>query len=196
MQRDRTANAEQLLHDVGWAMEHGLPARELIPMLKKLVAHAPEGSHASLFGMRELAKLMLPRDAWQAARLARSVLRHGDDYEAWSVLGVALSVLGHYRAAAHAHRAALAIEPGCPIAAHNLGHMLDAGLDQPARAIHHLLRAHRARPHDEEIAGSYAHALARVGRREEAVAVLGPHLPGGAREADSRIDVWLAGRKK
>jgi Flp pilus assembly protein TadD len=121
------------------------------------------------------------------------VLRKGDDYEAWSVLGLALSLLGHYRAAAHAHRAALALEPGCPIAAHNLGHLLDVGLGQPARALHHLERAYRARPHDEEIAGSYAHALARVGRREEAVTLLGAHLSGGMLEAERRVARWLAG---
>lgn len=191
MQRDRTASAERLLHDVGWAMQQGLGPRDLIPMLKKLIAHAAPGSDPALFGMRELAKLLVVREPWTAARLARSVLEHGDDFEAWGALGIALTALGHYRAAAHAHRQALALEPGCPVTAHNLGHVLDVGLSEPERALHYLELSHRIEPEDVEIAASYAHALCRVGRSGQALALLSSRLEGGESEARALIARWL-----
>lgn len=190
MQRDRTGVAERLLHDVGWAMRQGLGPRDLIPMLKKLVAHTDPGSDAALFAMRELAKLLLARDPWAAARYARMVLEHADDYEAWGALGVALTSLGHFRAAARAHRRALALEPGCPVAAHNLGHLLDVGLGEPERGLHYLALAHRGEPEHVEIAASYAHALSRVGRAAEALDVLSARLEGGEPAARALLDRW------
>jgi tetratricopeptide (TPR) repeat protein len=189
MQTDRTAKAERLLQDVGWAMRRGLGPRDLIPMLKKLVAHAPAGSDAWLFGTRELSKLLAPREPWLAARAARQVLAHVDDHEAWGALGLALSMLGCFRAAARAYRRALALEPRCAATLHNLGHLLDVGLDQPERALHYLEHAHRAAPADDEIAASLALCLARVGRRDEACALLASTHP--EQEPSALIDDWL-----
>ncbi len=190
MQRDRRASAESLLHDVGWALEHGYPPRELIPMLEKLVGHAPKGSDAALFGMRELAKLLVEKKPWKSAQLTREVLAYVDDAELWRTLGVALSMLGHYRAAARAYRSALAHDPRCPIATHNLGHLLDVGLGRPERGLHYLAIALGAAPDDVEIRASHAHALCRLGRRAEAVASLAERLPGGRDEALALVERW------
>jgi len=191
MQRDRTASAEQLLHDVGWAMRQGLGPRDLVPMLKKLLKHTEPGSDAALFAQCELSKLLVTSEPWAAARYARQVLAHGDDYEAWSSLGVALTSLGHYHAAARAHRRALSLDPTCPVAAHNLGHLLDVAFDQPERALHYLSLAHRSAPAEVEITASYAHALCRVGRVAEALGVLSGRLSGGEPEARALVDRWL-----
>lgn len=193
MQRDRRANAETLLHDVGYALERGYPPRELIPMLEKLVLHAEKGSDASLFGMRELAKLLCEQKPWRAARLAREVLARVDDAEAWRTLGVALSMLGHFRAAVRAYQHALAHDPRCPIATHNLGHLLDVGLGRPDRGLRYLSVALSAAPHDVEIRASHAHALVRLGRVAEARASLERHLPGGRDEASVLIERWTQG---
>lgn len=190
MQRDRRASAESLLHDVGWALEHGYPPRELIPMLEKLVSHAPAGSDARLFGMRELAKLLVEKKPWKAARLVREVLAYVDDAELWRTLGVALSMLGHYAAAVRAYKNALAHDPRCAIANHNLGHLLDVGLSRPERGLHYLSLAVRAAPDDVEIRASHAHALCRTGKKAEALASLAAHLPGGREEAAELVERW------
>jgi Flp pilus assembly protein TadD len=98
--------------------------------------------------------------------------------------------MGHYRAAARAFSQALAFSPGCASYAHNLGHLLDAGLDRPGEALPWLSRAYEARPNDEEVAASFAHALARLGRRTEAHAVLEAAL-GTASDAGELLDRWL-----
>lgn len=171
-------------------MRKGLGPRDLIPMLKRLLEHAAPGSEASIFAMRELAKLSVARDPWRAARWARAVLAEVEDYEAWGALGIALSVLGHYRAAARAHLRALALDPACPVAAHNLGHLLDVGLGQPERGLHYLRQAHAAEPEDVEIAASYAHALFVTGRRKEAFELMSARLEGGATEARALLARW------
>ncbi|MBI3203359.1 MAG: tetratricopeptide repeat protein [Polyangiaceae bacterium] len=193
MQRDRRANAETLLHDVGYALERGYPPRELIPMLEKLVVHAEKGSDAALFGMRELAKLLCDKQPWRAARLARQVLAEADDAEAWRTLGVALSMLGHFRAAVRAYQHALAHDPRCPVATHNLGHLLDVGLGRPDRGLRYLSVALDVAPHDIEIRASHAHALVRLGRVDEALASLGKHLPGGRDEARELVARFARG---
>lgn len=193
MQRDRRANAETLLHDVGYALERGYPPRELIPMLEKLVVHAEKGSDAALFGMRELAKLLCDKQPWRAARLARQVLAQADDAEAWRTLGVALSMLGHFRAAVRAYQHALAHDPRCPVATHNLGHLLDVGLGRPDRGLRYLSVALAVAPHDIEIRASHAHALVRLGRLDEALASLGKHLPGGRDEARELVARFARG---
>jgi Flp pilus assembly protein TadD len=171
-------------------MRRGLGPRDLIPMLKKLVAHAAQGSDAWLFGTRELAKLLAGREPWRSARCARQVLDYVDDPEAWGALGLALSMMGHFRAAARAYRQALALAPGCPATLHNLGHLLDVGLCRPERGLHYLERAHQAAREDAEIAASLALCLARLGRREDAAALL--RATNSDEEPSALLDAWLA----
>src|SRR5262245_14239479 len=69
-----TRSFDKLWADVAWAMKNELPARELIPMLERLASAAPQGSRERAFANRELARLLLARDAWSAARYAREAL--------------------------------------------------------------------------------------------------------------------------
>jgi tetratricopeptide (TPR) repeat protein len=190
MSRKRALDPDRLLHDARWAIEHGLGPRDLIPMLEHLVASAEAGSPGALFGMKHLARLIVAEQPWRAAGLARSVVGYGDDELAFAVLGLAQSLLGHYRAAARAYYRAAALAPDCPVVSHNLGHLLDVGLDRPEDALPYLARAHEALAHDPEIAVSYAHALVRVEQHDEAARVLAEALPEHPEEALRLLESW------
>lgn len=172
MKKPLAVDIERLQSDVEWALRQGLGPRDLIPMLERLLEHAPRDSAAACFARAELAEALLPTAPWRSAVLAREALAHEDTDRAWAVLGLGMAVLGHFHSARRAFAKALALAPQCSSYAHNLGHILDAALDRPGDALPWLARAHQARPGDEEIAASYAHALIRTGRPEEARAVL------------------------
>lgn len=161
-----------LLHDVHWAVAQDLEASELIPMLEKLVSRAAPESHAGVFARQFLSELLVELKPWRAAVLARSVLKHEEDHRAWAVLGLAHTLLGHFQAAARAYRRAVQLHPTCASYRHNLGHLLDVALDQPRAALRHLESAHRSAPGEDEIASSYAHALLRSDREDDARRVL------------------------
>lgn len=182
---------ERLQSDVQWALEKGLGPRDLVPMLERLRQHAPRGSAAACFAATELAGVLLRTSPWRSAVLAREVLRHEDTDRAWAVLGLALTVLGHYHSAKRAFSKALAHAPQCSSYAHNLGHLLDAALGRPEAALPWLSKAHVARPGDEEIAASYAHALVGVGRTDDARRVLEAALGKYRGSAEAIIRRWL-----
>jgi tetratricopeptide (TPR) repeat protein len=161
-----------LQSDVEWALERGLGNRDLVPMLERLLKHAPRGSSAACFAGTELAEVLLQTEPWRAAALSREVLVYEETDRAWAVLGLGLMMLGHYRAAKRAFAKALALAPGCSSYAHNLGHLLDAALNRPREALPWLEQALAAHPYDAELAASYAHALVRVGRAADARSTL------------------------
>lgn len=168
----RPVNVERLRSNIAWAVAHGLGARDLIPMLERLIEHAPLGSDTKLTAQRQLAELIVEHSPWRAAVLTRDVLKHKDDDRAWALFGLAHTLLGHHRLARKAYLCALARAPGCASYAHNLGHLIDVAFDQPREALRWLKQAHGAAPHEEEIAASYAHALARSEQVHEATLVL------------------------
>lgn len=181
---------ERLVGDVEWAKAQRLPARELVPMLKRLVAVAPEGSPERTRARRDLAEQVLPTNPWQAARLARDVLRSAEDHRAYGVLGLAHTLLGNFKAAARAYRKALALAPGTPEYDHNLGHLLDVAFNRPQAAIPHLRRALAAVPAEAEFESSLAHALVRVGRLEEGEALLRSALNGDLERTREILQTW------
>jgi tetratricopeptide (TPR) repeat protein len=194
MKKGRAVDVQRLQSDVQWALQKGLGPRDLVPMLERLRAHAPRGSTAACFAGTELAELLLPTAPWRAAVLAREVLQHEETDRAWALLGLSLSLLGHYRSAKRAFAKALALDPGCSSYAHNLGHLLDAGLGRPQEALPWLKRAFQARPADEEVAASYAHALFRTGRAAEARQVLENALGAGSPTVAELLSRWSAPR--
>jgi Flp pilus assembly protein TadD len=181
----------RLVTSVEWALARGLEERELVPMLERLAARAPAGSPEALLAQLELAERTVARLPWRAALLARRVLAHREEARAWAVLGLAHTLLGHYRLARKAYLRALAIEPGSLVACHNLGHLLDVVFNQPRAALRYLLAAHRGEPRDPEIAASYAHALGRAGRDKEAFRLLAMTL-GDPERARALLDRWAA----
>jgi Tfp pilus assembly protein PilF len=187
----RPVNVERLQSNIAWAVAHGLGARDLIPMLERLIAHASVGSDCRVAAERQLAELIVEHAPWRAALLTRNVLKHKDDDRAWALLGLAHTLLGNHRSARRAYMHALARAPGCASYAHNLGHLIDVAFDQPREALRWLKQAHGAAPEEEEIAASYAHALARSEQVPQAMRVLERVLNSRAR-AQKLVDRWLA----
>src|SRR4051812_32254597 len=180
---------ERMLTDVEWAISKQFAARDLVPMLENLVRAAPAASEASYFAKLRLSELIVGDAPFRAARLARDVLSSGESDRAWAVLGLAHSLLGHYRLAARSYRRALVLAPDCGVYEHNLGHVLDVALNRPRDALVHLERAHKNMPEEREISSSYAHALLRSGQPEKARELLLCAVNGPA-EADAILKTW------
>jgi tetratricopeptide (TPR) repeat protein len=138
-------------------------------LLNRLVSVAEEGSDASLFAYRHLAELELERNPWKAALHLRRLLAHSsEDDIVHALMGLCHALLGNYRVAVASYREASHIAPQTPWYHHNLGHLMDVALDDPAGAERHLRRAFELEPEHDEIIGSLAHCVARLGELDEA----------------------------
>jgi predicted Zn-dependent protease len=186
----RPVNVDRLQSNIAWAVAHGLGARDLIPMLERLIAHASAGSECRIAAERQLAELIVESSPWRAAVLTRGVLKHKDDDRAWALYGLAQTLLGNHRAARSAYVRALVRAPGCASYAHNLGHLIDVAFEQPREALRWLKQAHGAAPAEEEIAASYAHALVRCDQVPQATAVL-ERVFKSREQATKLIGRWL-----
>jgi Flp pilus assembly protein TadD len=158
-------------------------------MLQRLAKAAPPESEYAVYAQRNLAELLVRRSPFRAARLARGVLRTRDDDRAFAVLGLAHMLMGNFRCAEKAYRSALRLIPHCPWYAHNLGHLLDVGLNRPLEAVPFLRLALRGLPQEPEIASSLAHALLRSGARPDAKAVL-ERAGETVESAESLLEGW------
>lgn len=138
-------------------------------LLSKLVSAADEGSDASLFAHRHLAELHLEDNPWKAALHLRRVLRYcPEDDILHALMGLCHALLGNYRVAVRSYREASALAPQTPWYHHNLGHLMDVALDDPRNAERHLRCAYELEPEHDEIIGSLAHCVARLGDLDEA----------------------------
>lgn len=185
---------EELFSNVNWALSRGLPKRDLLAMLKKLVSTAAPGSPEQRFAKIELAELIVRDQPFRAARLATDVLAHGPDPRVYGLLGIAHSLLGSLRASRNAYEHAVALDPEHPAYRHNLGHLLDVGFNRPKEALVHLSAAFRAAPHEAALASSYAHALARAGQAARAVELLQRSLDWSSAAALACVEAWRAGK--
>lgn len=137
-----------------------------------LSSAAPVGSEAALFAHRHLAELHLEDNPWRAALHLRRAIdaghpRHGDVLHA--LMGLCQALLGNYAYAARCYRRALSFAPGTPWYHHNLGHLLDVGLEDLVGAEQHLRLAYEQEPMHDEVVASLAHCLARRGKLVEAL---------------------------
>lgn len=188
--KPRSRKIECLYADVEWALSQGLPRRELVAMLERLVRAAAPGSEYALYGQRLLAEHLVQHSPFRAARLAQEVLQYEADDQAYAILGLAHLLLGNYKLAERAYRSALALLPHCPWYAHNLGHLLDIGRDQPESALPHLRLARRLLPDEPEVASSLAHALIRAGLEREAWPHLLDAVDGDEARARELLSAW------
>jgi tetratricopeptide (TPR) repeat protein len=169
-------SVERLLSDVTFALEQGLSARDLVPMLRNLAKKAEPGSDISRFARLCLSQQLLASDPFRSASMCRALTQEdAADDEAFGLYGLSLMILGHYRLARKALERACELAPEHPGHAHNLGHLLDAGLNRPLSAIPWLKRAFDAASEVPEIASSYAHALFGAGRKQQAHDLLKSH---------------------
>lgn len=188
----RSEEVERIRRDVDQALRERAEPEAILPLLARLARAAVPESDAWIFAHRHLAELGVEHDPWRAALFARRVLaQHPDDDGAWAVLGLAQSLLGHYRYAARAYERALALVPENPWYAHNLGHLYDVALDRPADALPLLSRATFAETGEADIAASYAHALARCGKLSLAKRVLKRAIRRGATADQMALSRWL-----
>lgn len=138
-------------------------------LLTQLVSAAEEGSEASLFAHRHLAELHLEDNPWRAALHLRRVLAHcTEDDVVHALMGLCHALLGNYQVAVRSYREASNLAPQTPWYHHNLGHLMDVALDDPAGAESHLRRAYELEPEHDEIIGSLAHCAARLGDLDQA----------------------------
>jgi Flp pilus assembly protein TadD len=188
----RRRNLECLLGDIAFALRRDLGPAELVPMLERLLEVAPEGSEARRFGRLQLAELVVHTQPFRAASLARTVAIECASDRAWGILGLAMTVLGHYRAAVRAYKQALFVAPNHVEYLHNLGHVLDVGLDKYLEGRKYLERAHRGAPKVREIASSLAHAVARSGHVGRALDLLCKCVGMTRPAAAATIETWLS----
>lgn len=160
---------ETLRKNVEWALRNSPEVEEILPLLDKLARNAEPESDAWLLAHRHLAELSVDRSPWRSALFATRVVKvDPDDDSAWAVLGLAQTLMGNYRSALSAYRRAVDLAPDNPWYLHNLGHLLDAALNRPKEALPLLAEAYDSEPDQNEIAASYAHALARSGKLAQA----------------------------
>lgn len=146
---------------------------DVLPRLAKLARHVPAASDDGVFAHLKMAELLVDRDPWRAALYVRRALAHRpDDDRAWATLAYCQTLLRNFRCAVRAYKSAIACAPGNPWYAHNLGHLYDVALGESLRALPYLRTAYLAKGESSEIVASYAHALARAGRIDEAREVI------------------------
>lgn len=189
---ESAAETARLRQEIERALRRAFDPADVLPRLARLARLAPPASDDGIFAHRQLAELLVERHPWRAALYARRALQHRrDDDRAWAVLAFCQTLLGNFRAAASAYKKAIACAPSNPWYAHNLGHLLDVALGEPARALRWLRSAYDAKADNSEIVASYAHALARAGHIDEAREVLERALDRFAsRELDALLR-WL-----
>lgn len=167
------ADTQRLRLEIERTLRRAFDPADVLPRLAQLARIAGPASEDGAFAHRQLAELLVERSPWRAALYAKRALAHRDDDDrGWAILAFSQTLLGNFHCAVTAYRKAIACAPGNPWYAHNLGHLLDVALGEPARAVPHLRTAHRLKPDNSEMIASFAHALARTGEVVEARALL------------------------
>lgn len=167
------AETESLRGAIERALRGAFDPADVLPRLARLARLAAPSSDDGIFANHKLAELLVERDPWRSALYVRRALAHRpSDDRSWAILAFCQTLLGNFRFAASAYEKAIACAPSNPWYAHNLGHLLDVAIGDPARALVWLEIAHRAKSDNCEIVASYVHALARVGRIDDARALL------------------------
>jgi Tfp pilus assembly protein PilF len=188
----RHQQAQELRRQIEWTLSRAVDPSDVLPMLHRLARLSDDGSEESLFAHLHLAELLVERNPWRAALYARRLLAHRpDDDRGWATLALCQTLLGNYKFAVSAYHHALTSAPKNPWYAHNLGHLLDVALGRARDAVGWLRRAYEGADYSGEVAASYAHALARVGRLSEARKVLARAMKRNSSREHSALLKWL-----
>lgn len=171
--RSEESAVERLRKQAERAIAAAQGRRAVEPLLERIISLAVDGSEASVFAHRHLAEYRIEDHPWRALLHLRKVVGvHPEDDVVHALMGLSHALLANFRSAVSSYRRAIALAQKNPWYHHNLGHLLDVALDQPARAVRHLEFAHRAaQPTEHEITASLAHCLARLGRLDDARAL-------------------------
>ena len=167
------AETQRLRLEIERALRGAFDPADVLPRLARLARLATPSSDDSVFANQKLGELLVERDPWRAALYVRRALaQRSDDDRAWAILAFCQTLLGNFRFAASAYKKAIACAPTNPWYAHNLGHLLDVALGDPAQALRWLRAAWETKNDNSEIVASYVHALARAGHTSAARRVL------------------------
>lgn len=151
------------------ALSAGRGDPEVHRCLERIIELAEPGDADALFAHHHLAELLVEGHPWRAALHLRQVLRvESQDDAVHALMGLCQALLGNYKSAIASYTRALEAAPHTPWYHHNLGHLLDIGMERPEAAERHLRAAHRLEPEHDEITASLAHCLARRGALQEA----------------------------
>lgn len=165
--QSRTDSLEALRAKAEEALESS--SKRALPLLVKLLDKAEEGSDEALYAHRHLAELYLESNPWKSALHLRTLLASCEDDDVLHALvGLCHALLGNYRVAVRAYKRAAKLAPNTPWYQHNLGHLMDIALSDAVGAEPYLRRAFELEPDHDEIVGSLAHCVARLGDLEEA----------------------------
>lgn len=163
----RASTVEEVWAQAEEALEGSSKRAEAL--LTQLLSMAEDGSDAALFAHRHLAELHLEDNPWKSALHLRRLVHYcPDDDVLHALTGLCHALLGNYRVAVRAYREASLLAPQTPWYHHNLGHLMDVALDDAEAAERHLRRAYELEPEHDEIIGSLAHCVARLGALDEA----------------------------
>ncbi len=165
----------RLQRDLSQLLGRPVRSADLVATLEHLARTATDIAAAS-FAAGCLAELLADSDPWAASLHAKRLLaREPDDARAWAALALAQVHLGNFRYAARCYGEAAARDQANPWYVHNLGHLTDIALNAPEEALPYLARAVSLAPDKIDLIASYAHALGRCGKQEEAQSLLGAH---------------------
>ena len=181
---------KRLYADVEWAKDAGLSRRELGAALKRLYQAAPKGSDYRYYAICHLSSFLVRDSPFKALSLCIEGLKEHVSAELECTAGIAHLLLKHDNSAEAAFRRALQIEPNNISCLHNLGHLLDLARDKQEQAIVYLQKAHELAPDEPELQSSLAHALLKLGRRDEARALLNLALDQDAEYVEHYLRIW------
>jgi tetratricopeptide (TPR) repeat protein len=163
----------RLQRDLSQLLGRPVRSADLLTTLEHLARTATDVAAAS-FAAGCLAELLADSDPWAASLHAKRLLaRDPEDARAWAALALAQVHLGNFRYAARCYAEAATRDEANPWYVHNLGHLTDVALNAPEEALPYLARAVSLAPDKIDLIASYAHALGRCGKLEEAQSLLG-----------------------
>lgn len=165
------AQARAVLTEAQAAYPGNARVRQAAAALAASPAANPPGDR-----MQMLLGLFRQGNLPQAIALAETLARsHPASYVVWNLLGAALAQSGRTAPAVDAFRRAVALDPGQPDGARNLGRAL-LTLDRPDEALTVLAGVTRLRPDDAEAHNLTGSALMALRRTDEAVDCFGRAL--------------------
>lgn len=167
--------------------------QKLVVLLERIAAEAEVHSEPAMFAHRQLAELRLEDSPWQAALHLRRIVEGGtSDDGVFALLGLCHALMSNFRSAISAYRRALGLAPRNPWYHHNLGHMLDVGIDRPEQARSHLEEAYRLEPEEDEVCASLAHCLGRLNQRQKAIELAKKAVEMAPQNAEHKLlQGWL-----
>lgn len=187
--------AARLLAEAEQVLERPDGSPKALILFERALSRAEANSDEALYARRRLAQLYVEHNPWRAALHLRVVIKsEPDDDGSYATLGLCHALLGNYRSAVAAYTRAVRLAPTTAWYHHNLGHLLDVALDQPAEAERHLRRAASLAGEHDEVLASLASCLGRLGHLAEAETLIERAIAAAPSKRAHRTTLaWIEG---